>query len=161
MVILVQSFVEHPTPTTVRMVGAIVQWASSLLLIGVFALLIPLQSQRRAVVTWMTAWIAEVIVTNRLAVSSLYSLAWYHTSRPAWIGILDSFAWWPARFVFLIALALGAVGAAGWRVPVRTHYRLLGSAVILGLLVLVTDAGALATQVYLVATVILVFGAAQ
>ena len=77
MTAALQSIIELPTPTatTVRMVGVLVQWGSSLLLVGVFALLTPLHSQRRSVVTWMTAWIAQAVFNTWTALFALYALA--------------------------------------------------------------------------------------
>ena len=159
MLLLLQAAAVHPTPTVVRMVGSIVQWGSALLLVGVFALLIPLHSQRRAIVTWMTAWIAYAVIANRAAVTALYWLASPTSPRPLWIEDAEILSW-PARFVFLAALGLGATGAAGWRVSPRIQFRLLAGAAALGLLVLVADADALATKCYLLATVVLIFAGA-
>jgi PAS domain S-box-containing protein len=160
MMLLAQVLTMHSTAATVRMVGSIVQTSTALLLVGIFALLIPLHIQRRAVATWMTAWIAQVIGTAWGATDSLYGLGWPHTPRPGGLPILG-LLWWPAHFVFLTALALGAVGAAGWRPAVRVHYGLLGGAALLGLAVLATDADAILMQLDVMAIVILVFGSVQ
>jgi len=164
MTAVVQSIIELPTPTatTVRMVGSIVRWGSSLLLVGVFALLTPLHSQRRSVVTWMTAWIAQAMFTMWTALIALYALAWPHTARPALIAALSPLEW-SARLVFLTALALGAVAAAGWRISTRTHVGLLALAATAGALIRVaaSNVDPLTNGIVLVATVVLIFGSAQ
>ena len=160
MLTVQQPAVDFTNLATVRMVGSIVQWASAILLVGVFALLIPLHSQRRAVVNWMTAWIAQAVFTTWSAVFSLCSFAWPATPRPAWLEVLNWF-WWPGRFVFLMAVALGALWAAGWRVSVRAHYRLFAAAAAIGFLVPAIDATAFAMKAYIAATLVVIFGSAQ
>jgi PAS domain S-box-containing protein len=146
--------------STVHLVGPIVQWITSLLLVGVFALLIPLNSQRRAVVTWMVAFVAQSIMLTGPALANLALLSAPTVMRPRWFAVLEPLAW-PAQFVSLAAIALGALEAAGWRISDRIHYRLLAAAAALGLLVLVSDAATFATRADLVATVVLVFALAQ
>ncbi len=150
----------YSTLTTVRLVGSIVQWTSSLLLVGVFALLIPLHSQRRAVITWMVAFAAQAVLLSWPALTNLALLCAPTATRDGWMAILRPLAW-PAQFVSLTAIALGALGATGRRIPARPHYQLLAAAAALGLLAVLSDAAALATKAYIVATVILVFAVAQ
>ena len=146
--------------STVKMVGPVVQWVSSLLLVGVFALLIPLGSQRRAVTVWMTAWVSQVVAMSWIAVTALFMVFAPRAPRPEWFGPVQQL-YWPARFVFLAAVGLGALGAARRVVPVRTERLILLLAALSGMAMAFANQNAVAVRVELFATPLVFFGGAQ
>ncbi|MGH7524187.1 MAG: two-component system sensor histidine kinase NtrB, partial [Gemmatimonadales bacterium] len=144
---------------TVKMVGPIVQWASALLLLGIFALLIPLASQRRAVMIWMTAWLAEVVGLTCMAMTSVLMVFAPHHLRPEWIAGLDHL-YWPAKSVFLAAIAVGAIGTVR-AMSAQTVQLVLLLATILGMVLGFASLGSLPERIELVAMPLVCFGAAQ
>lgn len=146
--------------STVKMVGPVVQWASSLLLVAVFALLIPLGSQRRAVGIWMTAWVAQVVAMSWIAATALYFVFAPRAPRPEWFGPVQQL-YWPARFVFLAAVGLGALAAAGRAVPIRTERLVLLLTVLGGMVLAFAGQNDLAVRIELIATPLVFFAGAQ
>jgi PAS domain S-box-containing protein len=146
--------------STVKMVGPIVQWASSLLLVGVFALLIPLGSQRRAVTVWTTAWVAQVVAMSWIAMTALFLIFAPRAPRPEWFRSVQQL-YWPARFVFLAAVGLGALGAARRMVPIRTERFVLLLTALSGMVLAFANQNAIAARIELIATPVVFFGGAQ
>lgn len=144
---------------TVKMVGPIVQWASALLLVGVFALLIPLASQRRSVMVWMTAWIAQVVAITRTSMESLFMVFAPHHPRPDWLLSFNDL-YWPARAVFLAAVAIGAIGTVRAISP-RAQQLVLLLAAVGGMVIGFASLGSLATRIQLIAMPLVCFGSAQ
>ncbi|HEY4320282.1 MAG TPA: ATP-binding protein [Gemmatimonadales bacterium] len=151
------------SPISMRMlklVGPLAQWASSILLLCVFALLIPLTSQRRAVVTWMLAWAAQIVATTAPALTILHLVIWPDAARPFSLTFLTPF-YWAANFTFLTSVTLGSVAAAGLRLRSRVHFSIIGMAALVGLVIWLRDLDDTGLIVQLFATIVLFFGSVQ
>src|ERR1044071_4320767 len=90
----------------VMFVGPIVQWVAALLLFIIFALFLPLSSQRRVIVTWSIAWAAQAVsLIDPVAVNTAMI---FGRSAPMWATVFKLVSW-SAQFVFLIAIGIGAL----------------------------------------------------
>ncbi|HEY4102060.1 MAG TPA: ATP-binding protein [Gemmatimonadales bacterium] len=146
----------------VLIIGPVVEWASALLLVGAFVLLLPLSSQRRLVVIWLTAWAAQAFSLTYPALESIGQIV-HSAGGPGlgmWATIILPF-FWPARFLFIAAVGFGGLSAAGRRAPVHIERSALIAVAIFGIGLGVLDADRIGGVVEAIATPLVFFGAAQ
>jgi two-component system NtrC family sensor kinase len=146
----------------VLVIGPVVEWASALLLVGAFVLMLPLSSQRRLVVVWLTAWAAQALSLTYSAFESIGQII-HSAGGPGlgiWAAIIGPF-YWPARFLFIAAVGFGCLAAAGRRAPVRVERIALVAIAVVGLLIGIFDADYLAIAIESIVTPLVFFGVAQ
>ncbi|HEY3933989.1 MAG TPA: ATP-binding protein [Gemmatimonadales bacterium] len=146
----------------VLIIGPVVEWACALLLLGAFTLLMPLSSQRRLVMIWWTAWVAEALSLTWPALTSIGQIV-RGASGPGtglWAAIITPL-YWPARFTFLAAVGFGAFAMAGRRAPLRVERLAMIGVAAFGIVLALLDADQLGRTIEAVATPLVFFGSAQ
>lgn len=142
------------------LVGIMLQWFTSLLLVLLFYRLGHAGTHRRLLWTWAAAWGAQLVSVTGFTVNAIAAI----TGRlPSGVPVFPTNGLWyvPGTLLFMALLAVGAVLAVGRKPPVGTERivvmlaigsgllaALLGSRLVTGtLLVLVTAAAAVGSLV--------------
>ncbi len=144
----------------VQLIGTLVQWVTSVLLFVVFAFLLRWSSRRRVIGTWMLAWVAVAVATSETSWAAAYIVFWPSAVIPMWTAFLAPF-YWPARFVFLAAVVLGSLGAAGYRFSAVGQYACLVGAALVGFAGPLVISSSATHDLCLAVNVVLIFGAVQ
>jgi PAS domain S-box-containing protein len=139
--------------------GALVHWAGSVLLIGVFALFKPLSTRPRSTALWMRVWVLQVLAVVYSAAGSLRLF----TGLPLFYAavVLLGPLHWAAQYAFLAALVLASLDIAGFNFRAALSVGIVTLAALAGLALVALQLEGLAQDVELIATPLLMFGTAH
>jgi PAS domain S-box-containing protein len=143
-----------------QLIGLLLQWAVGVLLLLFFIQLPRYGAYRSLLWTWIAAWAALVVGRCGEALTSAMALSGTSGGSTLLLQLLLSLET-AGRLAFLALVTIGAVQAAGRRVPGHLLRQLLMAVVVVGLLLNTLDQGTLARHVVLFATPVLLFGSAQ
>lgn len=145
-------------PSTIELIGVAVQWSAALLLLVLFQQLSRLGTQRRVLGTWRGAWLALLIALTGYLLTPLLRMLAVHPSPivPAVGGMVYA----AGKFAFLALVLLGALQAAARTVSLRVEYVTVFVASAVGALVALQVGMAVTVLTQVVATPVVMFGAA-
>ena len=150
-----------PVPfSELELIGLLLLWAVGVLLLLFFIQLPRFGAYRNLLWTWIAAWAALVVGRSGEALASARVLGGSRTGGMFLQSLLSSLET-AGRLGFLALITLGAIEAAGRRVPRPVLRQVVLGAVVVGLLLSAFDQGNLSRHVVLFATPVLFFGSAQ
>ncbi|HEY4102062.1 MAG TPA: ATP-binding protein [Gemmatimonadales bacterium] len=141
------------------LMGLVVQWVSSLLLLLLFYRVGRFGARRRTLRIWMAAWAAQVAAITGFALQSLAVLIGHPLATAgAWIVIDDFYV--PGKLVFDGLIALGAMQAIGREVNRKMIRWVVLSLLAVGIAAVLVDSRALTGGLEVGVTVVVFAGAA-
>lgn len=144
----------------VPVLGAVVLWASNLLLIALFLQLPRIGARKQLIHSWIAAWTAGLLGVSFIAVSHATAILDLGTPSLS-LSILLAAMHVPGKLAFLAFVLIGVMEIAGYDVSADTKRRFAVLAVAGGLTVHFFGGLALQGRVLAVATPLVLFGAVQ